>query len=97
MVYTYDNSTDNLHNPNNPPRAVHFGEQTKDEMALCGLEVVADNASEEPTLKQALGFHLVSNFFGARQASATSVVPPPDVLASEGLPSLPLVTRIARS
>ena len=50
MVYTYDNSTDNLHNPNNPPRAVHFGEQTKDEMALCGLEVVADNASaQEPT------------------------------------------------
>ncbi len=68
MAYTYDNSADNLHNPNSPPKWVRFGEQTRDEMALCGLEVVADSAADEPTLKQALGFHLISNFFGARQA-----------------------------
>ncbi len=69
MVYTYDNSADNLHNPNNPPQSVHFGEQTKDEMALCGLEVVADDESQVPTLKQALGWHLISNFFAGRQGT----------------------------
>jgi hypothetical protein len=30
----YDNSTDNPHNPNNPPKRVFFGEQTTDEMFL---------------------------------------------------------------
>ncbi|MES1227778.1 MAG: alkyl hydroperoxide reductase, partial [Armatimonadota bacterium] len=31
---TYDNSSDNPHNPSNPPKRVHWGEETKDEMML---------------------------------------------------------------
>jgi hypothetical protein len=71
MTYIYDNSADNLHNPNNPPQAVHFGEQTRDEMALCGIEVVADNEAQAPILRQALGWHLITNYFagGNRQAA----------------------------
>ncbi|MEA2345246.1 MAG: hypothetical protein QOF63_3415, partial [Thermoanaerobaculia bacterium] len=30
----FDNSTDNRHNPNSPPRDVRWGEQTTDEMCL---------------------------------------------------------------
>jgi hypothetical protein len=32
LVAHYDNSTDNPHNPNSPPKQVHCGEQTTDEM-----------------------------------------------------------------
>jgi mono/diheme cytochrome c family protein len=38
MTYTYDNSADNIHNPNNPPKTIHYGEQTTDEMAFLFLE-----------------------------------------------------------
>ncbi len=38
MEYTYDNSADNERNPNTPPRAVHYGEQTTDEMAFLFME-----------------------------------------------------------
>jgi hypothetical protein len=33
MHFTYDNSTNNVRNPNNPPRRVTYGIQTTDEMA----------------------------------------------------------------
>jgi hypothetical protein len=33
MRYTYDNSTNNLQNPNNPPKRVQYGPQSSDEMA----------------------------------------------------------------
>lgn len=77
MVYTFDNSADNPHNPNNPPQWVRFGEQTKDEMALCGIEVTADNAADGPILRQALGWHLISNFLSGgngRQADRAKAV-----------------------
>lgn len=32
---TYDNTINNLHNPNNPPKEVRWGESTTDEMLLC--------------------------------------------------------------
>lgn len=66
MVYTYDNSSDNLHNPNDPPKAVHFGEQTTDEMALCGIEVIADDEAQMPILKQALVTHLIAKVFSGK-------------------------------
>ena len=34
LVAHYDNSSDNPHNPNNPPKHVRFGEQTTDEMCF---------------------------------------------------------------
>ena len=41
----YDNSTENWRNPNNPPKAVSWGEQTTDEMciAFLGFTIDAEN------------------------------------------------------
>jgi hypothetical protein len=46
MEARYDNSTDNPRNPSNPPQRVRWGEQTTDEMCLCGVQVVADSKAE---------------------------------------------------
>ena len=53
MRYTYDNSADNIHNPNNPPKLVHFGEQTTDEMAFLFMEYSPEKLSELPELRRA--------------------------------------------
>ena len=45
----YDNSTENLNNPNNPPKALRWGEQTTDEMCLAFLFFTRD--SEDRTRK----------------------------------------------
>src|SRR5262249_37645882 len=42
----YDNSEDNPANPSKPPRRVHWGEQTTDEMCLLGVQVVTDNLAD---------------------------------------------------
>jgi hypothetical protein len=42
----YDNSADNPSNPNKPPNAVHWGEQTTDEMCLLGVQVVTDTMAD---------------------------------------------------
>jgi len=41
----YDNSADNPRNPNSPPRAVSWGEQTTDEMCIAFIGVTLDNAN----------------------------------------------------
>ncbi len=46
MKYTYDNSTANFRNPNNPPKRVHFGEQTTDEMAFLFLQFSPVNRAD---------------------------------------------------
>ena len=40
--YRYDNSADNPRNPHTPPKRVHFGEQTGDEMALVFFQLEVD-------------------------------------------------------
>jgi hypothetical protein len=40
MEYSYDNSAANPQNPSNPPKAVKWGEQTTDEMALAFVGVL---------------------------------------------------------
>jgi hypothetical protein len=42
----YNNSTDNPFNPNSPPKAIRWGEETSDEMCLCGLAVITDNKAD---------------------------------------------------
>jgi hypothetical protein len=42
MQFTYDNSADNIHNPNTPPKRVRYGEQTGDEMALVFYQILID-------------------------------------------------------
>ena len=46
MRYTYDNSTNNLRNPNHPPVRVQYGLQSKDEMGELWLQLLASNESE---------------------------------------------------
>jgi uncharacterized protein (TIGR03437 family) len=43
---TYDNSADNIRNPNNPPKRVTWGEQSTDEMGSLILGVVPKNAAD---------------------------------------------------
>ena len=42
----YDNSSDNARNPSSPPKRVRWGEQTTDEMCLCGLSLTADSNAD---------------------------------------------------
>jgi uncharacterized protein (TIGR03437 family) len=43
---TYDNSADNIRNPNNPPKRVTWGEQSTDEMGSVILSVVPKNNAD---------------------------------------------------
>jgi Flp pilus assembly protein TadD len=43
MRYTYDNSENNVANPNHPPRLVSGGNRATDEMAHCWLQVLPHN------------------------------------------------------
>jgi hypothetical protein len=52
LEYTYDNSENNPHNPSHPPVRIHWGEQTKDEMALVFLNVVLPTRADIPELQR---------------------------------------------
>lgn len=57
MTAVYDNSTENLLNPNSPPKPVHWGEQTTDEMALAFMGFTLDSfrlPTSTPLLSEAL-------------------------------------------
>jgi cytochrome c553 len=43
---SYDNSSGNPSNPNSPPKRVRWGEQTTDEMCLCGIQVTGDSVAD---------------------------------------------------
>jgi mono/diheme cytochrome c family protein len=57
---TYDNSADNPRNPASPPKRVHWGEGSNDEMGSMSLTVVAANEAEMPQLQQAYRQHVRS-------------------------------------
>ncbi|HWA98832.1 MAG TPA: hypothetical protein VG713_10090 [Pirellulales bacterium] len=42
----YDNSADNPRNPNEPPKWIRYGEQTTNEMCLCGVPFIANSRDE---------------------------------------------------
>jgi hypothetical protein len=50
----YDNSADNPHNPQNPPREVWWGEQSFDEMGSVTLLAQAVRKEDEPALRTAM-------------------------------------------
>ena len=52
MHYRYDNSEDNPRNPNQPPRRVLYGPQSKDEMGDLWLQVVPDRPEDLPLLRR---------------------------------------------
>lgn len=45
--FVYDNSSDNPHNPNTPPKRVRYGEQTGDEMSLVFYQILIDRKMAE--------------------------------------------------
>ena len=46
MRYTYDNSSDNIRNPNNPPQRVSYGWNSTDEMGEISLQVITQNQTD---------------------------------------------------
>jgi hypothetical protein len=58
MEASYDNSEDNPQNPSKPPKPVRWGEQTTDEMCLCGLQVVTDNKADMVKIARMSGSRL---------------------------------------
>ena len=57
MRYTYDNSPDNVRNPNNPPRRVVAGLRSSDEMAHLQLQVLPARVDDALLLKESLYRH----------------------------------------
>jgi Flp pilus assembly protein TadD len=65
MKYTYDNSEDNIANPNHPPQRVMAGNRARDEMAHLWLQVIplkAEESDADPrkTLLEAFARHRVT-------------------------------------
>ncbi len=53
MSYRFDNSSDNLRNPNTPPIEVRGGWRSFDEMAEAMIQVIPDQAEDLPEIKEA--------------------------------------------
>ena len=54
MEYSYDNSTNNARNPNQPPQSVVYGMNSTDEMGELWLQVVMKTREDFTTLNRAL-------------------------------------------
>lgn len=50
MRFTYDNSTNNVRNPNRPPKRVRHGINSEDEMAALGWQALARTPEDRQTL-----------------------------------------------
>ena len=50
MRFTYDNSTNNLRNPNQPPKLVTYGQQSKEEMAELWFQVLTRSQEDRARL-----------------------------------------------
>ncbi len=61
FCWTYDNSSDNVHNPNNPPQRVGRGVKSSDEMAHLYLQVLVDNDRDRLQLQIAECKHILEN------------------------------------
>ncbi len=58
MRWTFDNSTNNVRNPSQPPRRVRHGSQTTDEMAELWFQLLPCQASDRTILEQDFYLHL---------------------------------------
>jgi len=59
MHFTYDNTTNNIRNPNQPPRRVRYGLQTTDEMGELWFQVLPRNVTERARLEEDFYYYLV--------------------------------------
>jgi AhpC/TSA family/Copper type II ascorbate-dependent monooxygenase, C-terminal domain len=60
----YDNSADNPANPNDPPKEVHFGEQTTDEMCICFLSIVSQTPGDLRAIRREIARERLMNSLG---------------------------------
>ena len=61
MHFSYDNSAENVRNPNQPPKRVKYGLQTTDEMGELWLQVVPRKPAELKVLAKDFYLHLLGN------------------------------------
>lgn len=59
MRFSYDNSTNNVRNPHQPPERVGYGPQTTDEMAELWFQVLPRAPGDLPLLTRALQNHVL--------------------------------------
>lgn len=81
MEAFYDNSKDNPFQPSNPPRPVTWGEQTTDEMCLCGISVLVKNREDLVKITSIRGARLGIILGGG--------VMPSDLPPEPGKPAMP--------
>lgn len=67
MLYTFDNSTNNLHQPHRPPLSVKYGLQTTQEMAELHFQVLARSALGHDRLEAAANRLLQQNYVDLNQ------------------------------
>ncbi len=60
----YDNSENNPKNPHHPPREVQWGEQSTDEMCLCGVQVYTDRPEDLAEIAKMPGYELAVGLEG---------------------------------
>ena len=58
MRWVYDNSAENPHNPNQPPKRVRYGPQTTDEMGELWFQLLPRNTAERRLLERDYDRHL---------------------------------------
>jgi mono/diheme cytochrome c family protein len=69
MHYTYDNSTNNVRNPSNPPRRVRFGLQTTDEMGELWFQSLTRTAEDRERLARDYYYYVVERTTAYDEAS----------------------------
>lgn len=57
LEYTYDNSTNNVRNPNHPPKRVTYGPQSSDEMCELGFQVLTADPNSARLLEEMAARH----------------------------------------
>jgi hypothetical protein len=57
LQFSYDNSTNNPVNPNQPPQRVVYGEKSNDEMCELGLQILARPGNDQRILSETVGRH----------------------------------------
>jgi hypothetical protein len=67
--YIYDNSTNNPHNPSDPPKRVVHGEQTTNEMGLAFVQVALPNEEARIEFRKGLRAQLIKQFLSGGGSS----------------------------
>jgi mono/diheme cytochrome c family protein len=78
LAARYDNSSGNPSNPHTPPKDVHFGEQTTDEMCFCWVHFTAANrAAYGETMKAGWQAIMAQRWSGLLGGAPRTTPPPP--------------------